>query len=363
MRICCITQSADVTTGTGRLVSSIIKSVQDIESSVYFSSITTENLILPRNKIKTLYNLPQIFRVVRNSDLVHAFDVYPYGFLAAIMGWLAHRPLLLTLIGSSSVKNLYRPHKLVLSRVAFKYASTVSAISSYVQNLVKEKIPSLNIEVINPGVDYKYWNSLRGSSPNILTGKKYILSVGTLKRRKGYDISLKVFAKLTTQVPDLYYVIVAKVSEESPYWQELKNIIQDLGISEKVIILSGLTDGALKGVYEQAELFILLSRNDKKDVEGFGLVFLEAAACGLPIISCLNTGATDAVRDTYNGYLLNIKDEGAIVKAASDILSDSLLREGLSINSLSLAQEMDWHMSAKKYIRLYHEVLTTKTKR
>lgn len=89
-------------------------------------------------------------------------------------------------------------------------------------------------------------------------------------------------------------------------------------------------------------------------MEGFGLVFLEAAACGLPVVSAKNTSAEDAVLDGKNGILAPAQDAAAAAAAAViKILSDQNLKESFSQESLAFAQKMSWQKTASEYAELY----------
>lgn len=341
-------------TGIGRLVSSIIDSARNVLPELKTSIATSEDIFSLSNKLKFLFNFKKILAEAKTADLIHVFDAYPYGFLAVLIGKLVKKPVILTAVGTGSVQGLRRFPNSFLIKYTFRRSFKIIAISHYIKNEILSVIPDLNIEVINPGIISM--NNNEKVEIDLLLGKKYILSVGSLKKRKGYDVSIKIFKALLEKYSDLYYVIVAKSDEKNESFQEIRKLIESYGITERVLFIDNLTDEELDSVYQQAKLFILMSRNDNQDVEGFGLVFLEAARAGIPVIGCRGTGAEDAINDGVNGYLVDIKDEEDIIKKVGEILKDENLRERLVRGSLDFSAKMTWGKSVAKYLKLYSQL-------
>jgi GxxExxY protein len=238
-----------------------------------------------------------------------------------------NRPkLIITAIGTGAVQPLYNFWKRPLLKWAYRKADAVTAVSHNTKREIQKILPDLKIEVINHGVDFeKYATSMNrpqqpehtrmtrtgeqmnrpqqsnqqfgsfgsnsDSSGRIQQLKPYILSVGALKKRKGYEYSIKAFAEIAPQFPDLKYIIVG----EGPEYQNLKFKIENLKLNNKVVFFNNLSEQELISLYQNAELFILLPQDVNKDIEGFGLVFLEAAAAGLPVIAVKESSAEDAV--------------------------------------------------------------------
>ena len=114
-----------------------------------------------------------------------------------------------------------------------------------------------------------------------------------------------------------------------------------------------ISNEELIGLYKNAELFLLLPQDVNKDIEGFGLVFLEAASCGLPVISSLGTSAEDAVANGRNGILVDSKNVDEAGEAIGRILSDKELRARFSAESVAFAKEMSWDKTASLYQLVY----------
>ena len=106
-------------------------------------------------------------------------------------------------------------------------------------------------------------------------------------------------------------------------------------------------------IYRNAELFMLLPVNDRGDVEGFGFVFLEAAAAGLPVIGTLDSGAEDAVLERGNGFLVQPRDSGSAASAAAHILGNVAMKKKFSAASLEFAKKMNWERVISRYSAVY----------
>ena len=218
-----------------------------------------------------------------------------------------------------------------------------------------KKIPQLKIEVIPPGVNFDDFKKEPDNVPEeILEKKPYLLTVGTIKKRKGHHISLPAFAQALKKIPELNYIIIGNPAPGSKYFLELKETIQRLKIEDKVFIFSNIDQVFLRQLYNNAELFFLMSQNIEQDVEGFGLVFLEAASSALPVIGSRHCGAEDAILDKENGFLVEPDDIAAVSAAIVKILSDQDLKIKFSERSVAFAKSMNWFSRVRDYLKVYN---------
>ena len=142
--------------------------------------------------------------------------------------------------------------------------------------------------------------------------------------------------------------------------QELKNLAQKYRVAEDIDFVSGISDEELRNLYRKAKVFILTPINYQHYFEGFGLVFLEAAAFGLPIVGTLNNGTEDAVRNGYNGILVPQNNIMRTARAMSQLLQDVARWEVMSKGSLAWASEHDYNKMIAQYIDLYKKNFSTK---
>lgn len=289
----------------------------------------------------------QIRASIRQSDAVHAFDVFPYGFMAALAALGAGKPLVITAMGSGAVLPLYHPYQAPLARWAYRRASAIIAISSFTREEILKKMPDLEITVITPAVDHEEF-SRAGGETETADIRPYILSVGRLRWRKGFHFSIRAFAKVAAAFPDMKYVIVGTRADDA-YYRRLVNLIVELGLQGRVIIREDVP----RDWYKNAELFCLFSQNMHHDIEGFGIVFLEAAAAGLPVVGSANCGVEDAVQEGENGLLVSTRSPDDFADAILTILRDPEMKKRMSQASLAFARASSWEKSISRYAEIY----------
>jgi len=369
MKICFLTHNVDSKNGGGRFSLEFIQHLQASELAPEIVLLTTaasgyqgEQPILCPNKIKLFLSLPKLRKIFKQCDIAHAFDGWPYGVVAALAHFGLKNKLIITAVGTGSLQPLHNWRAPVL-RWAYRQANTLVAISSYTAREIKQQVSKVDIKIVPLGINFEYFASMEYkylSSVLKLDLTKnyqlYILSVGRLKPRKGYDVSLRVFARLAADYPDLRYVIIGS-GLGGDYHRRLQQLAVELRIADEVIFKENVSDDELAAWYRQAELFLLLPQNVNYDVEGFGLVFLEAAAFGLPVIGASNSGAEDAIWDGQNGFLVKPDDVSAVTARAEEILDNRTLRQKFSANSLIFAKKMSWEHTISEYVELYKTLL------
>ncbi len=334
-------------TGAGRFFISLTSTLKHLLPGLSIKVATSEDLVSP-NKIKLLLNFPKILKMAKDSDLIHALDGWPYGFIGALCAKILRKNLVITAVGTGGVKPLYNFWQRPLLRWAYRKAHRVVAVSRHTRAEILKVIPGLNIEVINHGVDAaKYQVSsikYQDTNDQSLVAKPYILTVGAWKKRKGLEHSIAAFDILKKKFPDLRYAILSNPPEE---------------IKQKyaqVDFLSGLSGEKLADLYTNAELFILLPQDDNKDIEGFGLVYLEAAATGLPVVGAKHSAAEDAVLDGKSGFLVDGQNSTEAAAAMEKILNSRELRSEMGRQSIEFAKTMTWERAAQKYSEIYRNV-------
>ena len=186
--------------------------------------------------------------------------------------------------------------------------------------------------------------------------RPYLLSVGSVRWRKGYKRSLKSFILLQRKFPALRYVIVGRTSWKK-YYEELLGIIRTHHLEKVVFFLDQVNDiKILSALYRSAEVFGLLSQDWGYDVEGFGLVFLEAAAAGVSVVGTTKSGAEDAVEEGKNGFLVPCEDEKAFAEAIAHILGNPTIQKNMSRESLAWARKSAWDLRIQEYVDLYRRI-------
>jgi len=344
----------DPKNGTGRYSSDLIYGIKQKGNEV---TILKENddgfdgLSILKNGTGMFSSAFKIRKYLNDCDIIHALDVNPQGIIAYLANMFKKKKFILTAQGSYAIAPLYNWKTNLLSRISYKSADSIISISNYTKEELLKKVDLKNIIVVNHGVDLKKFHCDQS-----IPKENFILSVGNLKFRKGYHVSISAFAKIKEKMPNLKYKIVGSDASES-YYNELEKILIKYNIKDDVEILKDISDEDLILLYQRAKLFILTSVNQKKHFEGFGLVFLEAAASGLPCIGTLGNGVEDAIKNNYNGILVPQNNIEQTSEALIKILSDVELLQKFSQNSLTWARQHTLESVADKYNEIYHELL------
>lgn len=343
MKICFLTYNLNITDGGGRFSHDLVESLK--KEGVAVTVITTENKQL-------LLNFFKIRKIFRDSDIIHAVNIWPNGFYARLISFGLKKPIIITALGTYSVMPFYSWRRPIMKWTC--HGTQLVAISDYTKEKILEIMPDVNIKVICPGFDLDFWTGGRANEDEALKFKPYILSVGALKSRKGYYNSIKAFAVVAPKIENLNYIIIGH-GEESNYVRKLKEIIKKNSLEKRVFFIGeGIDDKQLLGFYRNAELFILTPIEENHHFEGFGIVYLEAAASGLPIVATYDSGAISAVKEGYNGIFMPQNNPEKTADAIKKILSDNDLRENLKRNSLEWVKNFSWGKIEKKYIDIYN---------
>ena len=309
--------------------------------------------ILYPNKLRLLLELPKIRKIFKECDIIHALDGWPYGVIAALASLGLKKKLIITAIGTGAVQPLYHNFKKFFLTWAYRKTNEFTAVSNNTRREIQKIIPDLKVSVINHGVDLaRIQNVHAGYQKEIEQYKPYILSVGTLKKRKGFAYAIDAFAGIANRFMSLRYVIVGG----GPEHRVLLSKIEHLGLRNRVQFLSNIPHEYLSALYQNAEAFMLLSQDDGKDLEGFGLVFLEAAACGLPVVASKDTSAEDAMIDGKTGFLVPQKNPAAAAEMLAFILADRKIKESFSKEAIRFANSMTWEKAARNYADLYKTI-------
>jgi len=166
--------------------------------------------------------------------------------------------------------------------------------------------------------------------------RPYVLSVGRLIARKGFDLLVEAFSKIDqTKHGDKKLVIVG----DGPLLDELQASVEAEMIDNSVLFLPDVPDDDLLALYAGAYLFALTPRNVGGDMEGFGIVYLEAAGQGVPSVGTRVGGVPEAVIDGGTGILVEEGNVEGVVKAMERILSDRSFRDELGVRARRRAEE------------------------
>lgn len=245
----------------------------------------------------------------------------------------------------------------------FTHAQKVVVTTDYMKNyLISIGVLDNKILKISPGIDHSYFkpqnsiNSRKIISKLIshdLTNYNIILSLGRLVERKGHDMVLKSLSKVLERFPKTKYIIAG----DGPHREKLIQLTKKLNLEKYVIFTGSINNQNIVDYYNACDFFIMPSRilQHKKDVEGFGIVYLEASACEKPVIAGRSGGVSEAVVNGKTGLLINPKNQDEISNAMLKLMTDSYYAQRLGENGRNrVINNFDWNKLSDK-LRSYLE--------
>ncbi|MGH7903599.1 MAG: glycosyltransferase [Candidatus Dormibacteraceae bacterium] len=205
------------------------------------------------------------------------------------------------------------------------------------------------VVVIPPGVDLARFGPL--SKRQALRrlgygGSRLLLFVGRLERLKGVEVALRAFAMAAgTRHPDVRFLVLGEDSREADESEKdrLRKLARDLGIADRVTFVGSVPHGQLPYYYAAAEACLMPSYS-----ESFGLVGLEAQACGCPVVASNVAGLASVVRDEVTGYLVVGDDATRYADRLGRLLEDPELADQMGRRGILLAQKFPWSRTADR---------------
>lgn len=223
----------------------------------------------------------------------------------------------------------------ILMKFLFRRADAVPANSSNTRKLLLEiGCKPERIGVIYPGVDAKeYPVSTRERVQSArkaqgLEGKRVLLTSGRLIRRKGVpEFVEKVMPALIKRFPDIVFVVAggdatSSLSHAERLLEPLRARVSELDLDEHIRLPGKVSDADLNSLYYASDLFVMPVIPVEGDVEGFGIVFLEAALAGTPSVASRIGGIPDAVEHGVSGMLVEASDWDEYISVIGDLLED-----------------------------------------
>lgn len=258
----------------------------------------------------------------------------------------AFRPhrLILTFHGSEILKFYRNPITRMLTRRLIKHASRISTLTHYTQALLCRYFPEASGKTfLTPG-------ALRSDFAIVPTtsdkekDKLIVLTVARLHPRKGQLITLHALQALAPQFRNrIEYWIVGSQGKER-YKASLHAAVAQSDLT--VRFFGDLPNDELAQIYKRADIFAMTSVDHGPSIEGFGLVYLEASAHGLPIVAHTIGGVAEAVADGVTGLLVPPNHPAQLTAAFEKLISDHALRHRLGNAGLAWARRNCWKQSA-----------------
>lgn len=282
-------------------------------------------------------------------EAIHAGRALPEGLVAWGVGRLVGRQVVIYAHGEE-LTGWGRGNKYQAMRFALRHADQVVANSDFTRDaLMAMGVSSARIVIIHPGVDAQRFRpglpaqDLRDGL-GVSQAGSLILSVGRLQRRKGFDTVIRSLPALLAAGHDVHYAVVG-TGDDHGYLQALA---AQEGVAERVHLLGHVSMEDLPRWYNASNFFVLANRDIQGDTEGFGIVFLEAAACGKAALAGAAGGTGSAVLDGITGIRVDGDDPSRVTAAMLRWLEQPQLLQALGDAALArVHRELTWERVAE----------------
>jgi phosphatidyl-myo-inositol dimannoside synthase len=241
-------------------------------------------------------------------------------------------------------------------RLILERATQVWPVSQFTAERVLAHAPRARVHVLHPGVDLERFAPSDPGTIRALRADRsgpILLSVGRLIQRKGFDTLLRALPLMAAALPEIHCWIAGA----GPDRARLEQLAAELGVQARVEFLGRVPNADMRALYGAADLFALLSRAEDggQDVEGFGMVLLEAQACGTPVATTHEGGMPDAVLGDVSGLLVDAHDPADFARKASALLGDQQRHRAMAEAALRHATSQHWDNRAQQALRWLRE--------
>ena len=315
-----------------------------------------------RDKAKILLPTPGVAFCVNSLVRDRAIETVFFG-AAAPLGLLSRG---LRRAGAKKIVALTHGHEVWWSKVwpfswAMKRMSRnidhLTYLGEYTRQVISKAVTAKaasSMVKIAPGIDTDHFAPVDASELRKRLGlheKKTIVSVGRLVHRKGQDILIEAMPAICREIPDAHLVMIG----EGPYRSYLENRRKVLGLEEKVTFIGRIQYAELPTYICIGDLFVMPSRSRLAglEVEGLGIVYLEASACGLPVIAGNSGGAPDAVLAGETGLVVDGTHVNDVASAVIELLNDPERSQRMGQRGREwIVQEWRWEIWASRFAQL-----------
>ncbi|MGI9644320.1 MAG: glycosyltransferase [Ilumatobacteraceae bacterium] len=215
--------------------------------------------------------------------------------------------------------------------------------------------PRGRIEIIAPGVEHAFFapGDQAGArrAIDVDADAEVLLFVGRIQPLKGPDVAIRTLAELDRDDAHLLIVGGASGNEGALESEQAHALVDELGLHERVHFVPPQPHHILSTYYRAADVVLVPSRS-----ESFGLVALEAAACGVPVVASAVGGLLSLVDDRRTGRLVDGRDPTDYAKAIAEILDDDSLRASMGHAAVERARRYTWSFAAARLRRLYADL-------
>ena len=240
-------------------------------------------------------------------DAIHCAKCLPEGLLGLAIARQHGLPLVCYAHGEELTLAKTSRELAALTGRVLRAAVLIVANSQFTRQLLLEdwRVPAEKVVVMHPGVDTGRFAPAPPADDVRLrlgwAGRRVVLTVGALQKRKGQDMLIRALPRIREACPNVLYAMVGEGWEQ----EYLERLVDEQGVRDLVQFRGAPNDSELVECYQQCDVFALPGRQVGWDVEGFGIVLLEAQACGKPALAGVSGGASETLIAGVTGELVD----------------------------------------------------------
>jgi phosphatidylinositol alpha-1,6-mannosyltransferase len=291
--------------------------------------------VLSSNGLRDYFRLGWTLRKLikrHRIERIHCGRCLPEGVLALALKKLLRIPYLVYIHGEDISTATNSREYTWLVKSVLRNADFCIANSHNTAAMLRGhwRLPEHCVRVLHPGVDVnRFVPNRRCDRIRRQLGwgdRPVVLTVGRLQQRKGQDMLIRALADIRIRIPEILYVIVGDGDQRDA----LQRLVVELGLTANVQFKGEPNDSELIACYQQCDLFALPNREIDGDIEGFGMVLLEAQACGKPVVAGASGGTSETLLDPETGRVVVCDNPENLAELLPKMLSnpDQLIEMG-----------------------------------
>jgi phosphatidylinositol alpha-1,6-mannosyltransferase len=279
----------------------------------------------------------------QKSDVVHCAYAFPNGLPMMVVRIFTGCPYVVYCHGTEVTRVIEQGGiRLAVLRLILRLALRVVVTGEFMRGEVAKVVDAKKIVVTPLGADSGTLNPDAAPAEEAagvsLAGKKVILTVGRIETRKGHDMVVHALPMIFAKEPAALWVVAG----DGPDRARIEKLVHERELGAHVVFAGTVFDQQLSALLTRADVFLMPNRRIGADVEGFGIVFLEAALFGVPAVGGRSGGAPDAVLDGETGLLCDPENPDDIAEKVLRILSSPDLARQLGQRAKERARTRTW---------------------
>jgi phosphatidylinositol alpha-1,6-mannosyltransferase len=301
----------------------------------------------------------QIKKIIKQHQIthIHCGRVIHEGVTAWLLKLITGIPYLCYVHGEDvETAATSGEHNLMVKQVC-KHADILICNSQNSANIVQRLDYAQNdkIQVLHPGVDSI---TFIPAAPDPIfqqnvgwQDRKVVITVGRLQERKGQDMMIRALAELVEDMPDILYAIIGR----GDCREALEELSNSLSLQQHVMFMDELSDEQMIQCYQQCDVFILPNRTINNDIEGFGMVLVEAQSCGKVVIAGDSGGTRETMKLNESGYIIDCAQPSLIAQTVKRLLDnpDKLKAMGTCARQ-HVVDTLDWQAHVRQAAKIFH---------